>query len=401
MALLVKRILKYWVNIFKNNILYHFQKKYSLIILDNFYPHLLSGFRTAEFNFYLERFENTRAYTSGTAFSLLEKDGNFEKVKGTFSKQYPANASKIVQFTGQRLKAKLCCSLFLDNTFNFLHVIERDKIPFMFTLYPGGGFLLNDKESNEKLRKILGSTFFRKVIVTTIVTKNYLLEKGFCSEDKIIFIYGVVTPVYKVQDDVSVFSKGSEQALNICFVAHKYMEQGRDKGYDVLIEVAQILKASDSNILFHVVGNFNEMDIDVSNLSDRIHFHGQIANQKLSEFYKDMDIILSPNSSNVLRKGAFDGFPTGSCIEAGLNGVAIFATDDLNQNIYFEDKKDILIISKEPAEIAEKILEYHRDRLSLKEIAVNGCLKIKSLYNSDAQLEPRLMEIKRIIATTV
>lgn len=53
-----------------------------------------------------------------------------------------------------------------------------------------------------------------------------------------------------------------------------------------------------------------------------------------------MDIILSPNRSNILANGAFDGFPTAAVVEAGLKGVIMMISDDNNQNLIFKDGED-------------------------------------------------------------
>ncbi|HYX27071.1 MAG TPA: glycosyltransferase, partial [Pyrinomonadaceae bacterium] len=63
--------------------------------------------------------------------------------------------------------------------------------------------------------------------------------------------------------------------------------------------------------------------------------------------------------------GAFDGFPTGASIEAGLCGVPVFCTDILNQNIAFKDGEEIVIINRDVEEICDRISHYrlHYDEL--------------------------------------
>ena len=56
--------------------------------------------------------------------------------------------------------------MFLDNLKIFFPIIDRLQMPFVFTLYPGGGFRINDPDSDNYLRKYLSSPLFKKVIVT-------------------------------------------------------------------------------------------------------------------------------------------------------------------------------------------------------------------------------------------
>ena len=218
-----------------------------------------------------------------------------------------------------------------NNICNNLELIEKYGIPFIFTLYPGGGFILNDKESDEKLKKIFKSKYFRKVIVTQKITYNYLLKKAFCKKEDIEFIYGIVTPenvLERKPKDKTYFKKGKD-ILDICFIAHKYCNKGIDKGYDLFIDVAKVLSKKYSDIRFHVVGGFDENEIDISEIKDRIKFYGIKPTEKLIEMYNNLDIVVSPNRPFKLSKGSFDGFPTGSCTEAMINKVVLMCSDEL------------------------------------------------------------------------
>jgi glycosyltransferase involved in cell wall biosynthesis len=115
------------------------------------------------------------------------------------------------------------------------------------------------------------------------------------------------------------------------------MIRGLNKGYDVFIEVAKILyNLHGSNIVFHVVGNFDEKDIEVSELKDNIKFYGTRTTDWFPQFYANMDIIMSPNIPlhyimPEVKKSFIDGFPTGCCVEAGFCGTVVFCTDTVNQ----------------------------------------------------------------------
>ncbi|HLP47639.1 MAG TPA: glycosyltransferase, partial [Candidatus Kapabacteria bacterium] len=262
-------------------------------------------------------------------------------------------------------------TIFINNIYNFLPFIERHQTPFVFTLYPGGGFQIDNSESDKKIRTVFSSKYFKKVIVTQKNTRDYLIGKNFCPENKIGFIYGGVLPsdYYKEHAISKKYYKKEKNTLDICFVANKYMEKGLDKGFDVFIEVAKNLCEKTKDIFFHVVSGCGEKEINVDDIKNRIKFYGLQYRDFFPEFYSKMDIILSPNRPYILLPGSFDGFPTGSCAEAGLAGVAVFCSDELNMNVKFKDGEDIKIIPVDASAIAHTILRYHEESEELYGLA--------------------------------
>jgi glycosyltransferase involved in cell wall biosynthesis len=187
--------------------------------------------------------------------------------------------------------------------------------------------------------------------------------------------------------------------FDICFVAKQYSEKGKDKGYDLFIEVAkQIIERTD-DIYFHVVGNFDETDIDISGFEGRIIFYGLREPEFLRQFYCGMDIFLSPNRPFRLYEGNFDGFPLGG--DAGYCGVARFVADELNMNEHYKNGEEIVIIDLQSEHITAKIMEYYEHPTRLYELALAGQKKAQMLLDRDSQVERRLdifnnyVEVKR------
>ena len=364
-----------------------------IVLFDDIFPHPLSAFRYMEFVSYLHAFNDIIIYSSGISMKVLGKE-NPDEIIIKFKKKYLDYADRIKRFHDSSLiYAKLAYFVFLNNSLYFLDIIEKSEIPFIFTLYPGGGFGLNNKRSDELLCRITNSPYFRKVIVTQQATYDYLLEKGFCRPDQIRYIFGVVTPLNQIEsDNPGKKNFGFEKdTMDICFVAHKYLPRGEDKGYDVFIDVAHLLCRKFNNVRFHVVGGYTAEDIDISEIRDRISFYGNQNIEWFDNFYKDKDIILSPNIPNKIYAGSFDGFPTGSCTDAGLKRTAIFCTDVLSlNNGRFLDGKEIVIISHDSGEIVEVITNYYLNPPALRSIGENGYSKIKKLYCYESQISPRL-----------
>jgi len=362
-----------------------------IAIIDDVFPHPLSAFRFEEFNSYLNIFKNSKCFTNGMTLHLLGNESIHELI-ANYKRKFPNRSQQIELFEFDTIiYAKLIYVIFLNNAYTHIDYIETLKIPFVFTLYPGGMFNLNNETSDMMLERVMSSPFFRKVIVTQKITLDYLIEKKFCTPDQIEFIYGGVVPINLVESE-SINKKHfgiDKDNLDICFVAAKYTSKGIDKGYDVFIDVAKKLSKKYNNIHFHVVGGFNEKDIDVKEINDRITFYGYKPTDWFDTFYQDKDIILSPNIPFKIISGSFDGFPTGSCVDAGLRKSAIFCTDELNLNSQFINNEDIVIIPHKSNQIVNIIEDYYRDPNKLKVVSENGYAKMKNIFSYDAQILPR------------
>lgn len=356
--------------------------------MDNVFPYLKSGFKISEYNYYLDQFPNCELYSDV-----------YDKYIQEYTKVYPQYAEKIkpmTQFKPSSKESALIYTIFINGLMYYFNRIEEAQIPFVFTLYPGGGFWLNDPVVDNKLIRAFKSPLFKKVIVTQKRTYDYIISKGFVTPDQVEMIYGMVThPQYFGKSLPKKCYKKDKATFDICFVSHKYMAKGIDKGYDVFIEVCKRLAVDMRDVRFHVVGNYDSLDIDVTAIKDKITFYGLQDLDFFQKFYSGMDMILSPNVPYVLIAGKnFDGFPTGCCIDAALNGVGLFCTDDLGQNSEFIHKKDIVIIPRDVKTIVDQIKYYYASPEKLYLLAALGQLKSKEVFNFDRQVQRRAAVIE-------
>jgi len=378
---------------YKELVDYEINETRDLLILDTVFPHPLSPFRYQEFISLLEHFNNSIVLTTGEHLPALKELRPIEEVIDEFEVIRPDLASRTVAVSHEisSYHGRLAYVEFHYNIKVFIDSLEKCQIPFIFTLYPGGGFQVDVPESDSVLRRIFSSPLFRKVIVTQKLTYDYLIRKDFCDADQIEFIYGVVTPTEMLEKSNNKKYYGVDKStLDICFVAHKYIEKGIDKGYDVFIEVAKRTVKLFDDVNFHVVGSFSEEDLPLDGLEGRIKFYGLRSSDWLRSFYQEMDIILSPNVPFVLLEGSFDGFPTASCTEAGANGVVILCTDSLGLNIKFTDWEDIVLIPHDAEKITEIISQLRDDPAKIAEISKNGARKIREIYSYENQIVPRI-----------
>lgn len=379
-------------------------EKNTLIIFDDIFPSIYSPFRYEEYIEYLQNLENVYIFTTGKSLKAVNENRSVLEVIKEFEENNPRYKGRVFELNEKNkkilegLKNKIAILTFLANVRENMEIIEKYKIPFVFTLYPGGGFVLNDQNCDLELKRICSSKYFRKVIVTQKNVYKYLIRKKICNKRQIEFIYGVVTPseILKENNTNKRYYKYNKDTLDLCFVAHKYTQKGIDKGYDIFIEVAKKLSEKYSNINYHIIGGFDENDIDVSILKNKIKFYGIKDSKWLKDFYANMDIIVSPNRPFKLGKGTFDGFPTGSCTEAMINGVMLLCTDELKLNVKFKNNKDLIIIKPDVNDIRRTIENLYKNPKKITKIAERGKNKAKKIYSKESQIMPRINLIKGI-----
>ena len=360
-----------------------------ICVLDDFFPNLLTGFRVAEYNAYLAEFEHLQ---------ILSNYGHFAVHHAQYAAQYPQFAARVREFSPQALSGfGLAYLNFLNNAVMYLPYLTQAQLPFVMTLFPGGGFGLHEPESDAKLLEVLTSPWLRAVVLTQLITRDYVLD--FLVRHKLPPIsLQVVTgltlsPTYFDMGERVWFGAGKTQ-MDICFVAEKYMPAGVNKGYPEFIAAAHQLAATDAGLHFHVVGNFDARDVDVQALGERIRFYGRLNTPELKAFFLNMDLIVSPNRPYLLHPGNFDGFPTGCCMEAALCGVAIMATDVLHQNPGYPPGQAIFPLPDEPVEIVPAIVQQVRQLLAAPEQLAHCARqgqRLTRVFNAPgAQLGPRM-----------
>ncbi len=365
-----------------------------LRIFDDIFPHPASAFRFAEFTEYLKWFPSCHIQSTGTAFPLIHESRSISELISIFEKQRPEFSRRISQYQKNPDSRGVTYVTFLNNAATIVEEVEQSGGSLIMTLYPGGGFWLDIPESDVKLKRVLQSPSFRRVIATQKVTRDYLLSKRWCAPEQIEFIYGGVIPLEILSADISSRPRYGidKETIDIGFAAFKYIPGARDKGFDIFIESAKRLTHIGPHLRFHVAGPFSESDIDATDLP--IQFHGVMPTWQMRRFYARLDAIVSPNASSMIVPGAFDGFPTGCSIEAALCGVAVFCTDPMNQNLHFRDGEDLVIIQRDAEEIAVRLEAYIHDYDRLVQLGANGARTFKNVYGWDRQMRPRIELLK-------
>lgn len=369
------------------------------VAIDSIFPQKEPlAFRNAEINEYLRTIRNFSSYTMPAM--LPDRDASFSEGYGMSRKEFRSNKAGYLKYYPQngrqihylnryrRYNFGLAYSFFLGETYTLLPFYESNRIPFTFVLYPGGRFAFDQEGSDRMLKRIFSSRCFKGVIVTQKITRDYLMTKKLCPEAKIKYIYGGFVQFNKQDVKAKKKYKINKKTFDICFVAAKYTPKGVDKGYDLFIETAKQLCRDTDDVMFHVVGGFDESDIDITEIKKRIKFYGYQRPDFLKGFYSRMDIFLGPNRPFMISPGSFDGFPLG--IDASYCGVAMFVADELKMNTKYIPDTEIVIVALDSTKIATEILSYYCDLGRLYALSENGQKKTQELFDIDRQIKERV-----------
>lgn len=401
-----RRPVKFIKNIFVTTFFYIIKPipiKTNLLILDNFEPSwLLAGFRVKEFNWLLTSIPNCKLLNFSDliykfynkkeciSWSCYQSFSQYLLNKKNYIKHFHIARNKIIRLQDRRYKVNGAYCMFLYNAYMSLKFLEKNEIPFVFTLFPGGGFKLNQPFSDRMLKTVFASPYFKGVFVTQKITYDYLLDKQLCQKDKIFFEYGGGFIQFKEQDVLpKKWYKKDKPTFDISFVAHRYMNKGLDKGFDLFLYSAREIVKKYPFVHFHCVGTctLDDFDDDFSDIKNNLHIYGAQKMDFFPSFYQKMDLNISPNRPFVLDKGAFDGFPLS--IEAMLFGVPLFCTDELKQNYDYDAGRELVIIKPDVDDIINKIEYYINNPKELYVIGIAGQRKIKKLFNLEHQKKKR------------
>lgn len=367
-----------------------------IAVLDDFFPYKLSAFRYEEFHSYLEAMPGLTVHAFWPHLQRYnERRAPLEEI-AEYTREYPSHAGRVNPFVATYPEADAYYMIFLSNIRVHLKPIEARRRPFAFTMYPGGGFCMDVPDWDEWMERVLGSPCFRKVIATQSIIRDYILAKGYCGPEQILYIPGVVIPRSAFEPPPPKPRYGmAKAALDIAFVAAKYTPIGADKGYDLFIEAAKVLVALGIDARFHVVGGFDPDLLDLGAAGPRFRFYGYQPREFFRQFYSLMDMVVAPTRPFIIT-GGFDGFPTASCVEAGLQGVALLLSDPLNLNWFLRDGEDAIIVKPERDDIVAHILRLAQDPAQLAAIGESGRITLTAAFNRDVQIEPRIAMLREL-----
>jgi hypothetical protein len=369
-------------------------QKADLLIIDNIFPNPISDWRYIEFTEYLRAFQKVCIYTGVIENNKIFVPKDYLKHKELYvNKLNLDHASwhtiKALNVT-TNIAAKLGYCLFYYNLTHAFPIFHRYRIPFAFTLYPGGRFSIYDVTVRDSLIKYVNSPLFRHLFVNMPNIYDYALQQLGLPEEKVTLVYGV--PISAEDSDWAEIQlcRFEQSILNVCFAAYSYMHMGLSKGFDVFCRLAKLLEGF-NDIKFFVIGGHSESD-SFFKYHPNVNFLGELSIEQMDRQFEKMHIVVSPVRSHVFSAGCFDGFPTGAALRAILNGCVYVGTDpeDNAQALGLIHDEHLLLTSDRTSDIAEKILILRSDRKKMYEMALAGQDKFAKLCAFTNNMEKRI-----------
>jgi hypothetical protein len=367
--------------------------RYGVVALDDYFPAKGTGFRIAEFSWMLSHGVVSEVMTTATPLDHL--------IAG-YSAVHPRTYQQVLAYDAERLGRFECASvLFLNNAAYFVDDLERHRVPFVLTLYPGGGLNLGHGEAEAKLSRVMASPQLRHVITTQPLVTAHVRQVGRHSIPVTEVLGLTVDPAYLSPGAgfrESYFGSGKDY-LDVCFVAHRYTSDGKDKGFPVFLDSVRLLASSGLAVRGHIVGGYVAGDVGRRYEDLDLSCHDVMSTPELRDFFREMDLIISAPTPGQIAPGSFDGFPTGSCVEAALCGVAVFASDPLQQNRTFTDRRDIHMPEASAPDIVARICQMLAEPGGLRRVAQAGLHTARRAYGVQAQMLTRCKVIESVRAS--
>jgi len=357
-----------------------------IAILDDHFPNPTTGFRIAEFDGLLNRFSKSLIFTTS----------NLSKDLTTLGPGWSDHKRRILKFGAMKLawgNFDVAYIDFLNNAKRFVPLLDRFQIPYVLTLYPGGGFSLSDAEVRRFIQKMTLSGTPKTIITTTTVAKNFMEDFQFSNRTKILHIPGV--PIQRIFFEKQRFDRvdypeNPDDLVKFVFLAHKYTSDGADKGWPQFQHLISKLASEGKPLEATVIGPWGPQDLlDAKDLG-LYRLLGVRPEYQLPQFLLDQHFIVSINTPNLILPGQFDGFPVASVVAAALCGVVPIVNDPLGLNNFLESGVNaVLIDDASPISLVNKVTEILQNPQVIKSIANNARKSFASMYNSGVQLTPR------------
>ena len=365
------------------------RRRSGLAIYDDLFPYRVSGFRLTELTSILRHIPSSHVYTTLSSLTWLQLEDNRDQILSDWHAFDADIADRLSVIDGADSlpRAEAFYTLFINNAWDLLPVARRTKTPFVFTLYPGGGLRFNDPEVDEKLREVLGNPLMQRVIVTQPAVLEYVNSHAFTSPDRIEYVFGGVLRNSALAPAIAV---RRIDGLHLGFVAHRSDPAGLDKGLDVFIDTVQALRASGTEVPAHLSGPWQTTDLARVTDPDCFVLHGLVSNHELGKALQQIPITIFPTREGVLADGAFDGFPTGAAVEAGLAGSAVLTTNPLGQPTPLVAGRDYMEIEPSVSSVLAAIDYLRQDPDRLTAMRLSGRAAMTRTYGIETQMGPRI-----------
>ena len=375
-------------------------ESFDITIIDDVFPFHISPWRNIDYLNLAKHFKVKIYCDKPQSNKAIPGKKTFESLSTDFEEHYPnhnINYKELNLFSP--LNSKIVYLLFFNYVHRYYKHLKKHNQPFVFTLYAGGGFQVNNPEIDKFLKEVFSDKLFKGCIVNQKFIYNYLINKKLIHPDKLLYSIGPTNIDFlfnKINDINKLYYRKNKKTFDIIFASNKYMPYALDKGYDVFIETAWALIQKYDFIRFHVVGPFTDNEIIYQDLKPYVTYYGYQDEEFLIDLFQKMDVNMIPCRPFVAQPGHFDGFPTGISLISALTNVVMLITDFLNENDFLEDGKDFFCINKGIENIIKIIESLIESPEKLISIGNSGKRKFIERFKNDS-LDQRTEFFKKII----
>jgi glycosyltransferase involved in cell wall biosynthesis len=256
-------------------------------------------------------------------------------------------------------------------------------------VYPGC-FLIDNPQSDQRIRELIDTPGFTGVIATQPITVDYLISKFSIPQECIHFAFGGFfrLPAANLRTKKIL----ENPRIRVVYCSNRHMPWARDKGLDVFVKTMELLKSQTKKYQPVIIGPFSEeIDEIRERLGHDLVWHDVMRNEDLlTEFSQNSDVFFAFLRPNLQQPGRFDGFPVAAAVQASACGLLVMINDPLKQGAgVFDSGSDYLESTEDPESCAATILAIDKNRDQHQEISKKMQNKVLTIYSKVAQINVR------------
>ena len=278
-----------------------------MAVLDDLFPYGASAFREAELSYILRHIPDSVVCTTLASLDWLglghEREAILARWRG--DNVDIATGLRVIGGPEELPSADLYYTLFLNNAHALLPVVRARRIPFAFTLYPGGGLAFNASAA-VRLREVFAQPLLARVVITQPAVPEYVISNQLVSPSKIEYIFGIALGPDDSPEPTRVSGPPS-----LAFVAHRSHPKGHDKGLDLFVAACERLLNAGLPLTAHIIGPWRRTDLDSVRDPSRYVLHGALGSHDLQLLLRSIEIAVFPTRQGILCERGFRRVPNG------------------------------------------------------------------------------------------
>jgi glycosyltransferase involved in cell wall biosynthesis len=367
----------------------------SLALFERLWPLWPKGFHGEfEYTELIKRFPKTAVF--GNEKSIFSYYQGIEHAAlcnpALAAKSFPKRfANRLVHFDA-------AYSIFTSTIYQALPTIRKARAKFGWTVYPGS-FLIDNPQSDRRIRELIETPGFTGVIATQPLTVDYLISKFSIPRECIYYAFGGFfrMPTKNLRKQKIL----DNSRIRVVYCSHRHMPWARDKGLDVFVKAMELIQRETDIYQPVIVGPFSEELGEIrERLGQDLVWHEYLSNEELlAEFSENSDVFFAFLRPNLVEPGRFDGFPVAAAVQASACGLLVMINDPLKQGVgVFDSGSDYLESTEDPESCAASLLAIDKNRDQYREISQKMQNKVLEVYSESNQIKVREELLQKLLS---